>query len=118
MLMPVIPSVATIKKSKLGKDHAVAASGNLANEETFTVDHPIWSKEEADALAKARLRDLNLTFITGEAEMAGNPDVEMVKSIEIEANAQGGSDPLNDTAMTEVCETLARMFEAIYVSNA
>jgi hypothetical protein len=29
-----------------------------------------------------------------------------------------GSDPLNDTAMTEVCETLARMFEAIYASNA
>ena len=28
-----------------------------------------------------------------------------------------GSDPLNDSAMTEVCETLARMFEAIYVSS-
>jgi hypothetical protein len=26
-----------------------------------------------------------------------------------------GSDPLNDSATTEVCETLARMFEAIYV---
>jgi hypothetical protein len=29
-----------------------------------------------------------------------------------------GSDPLNDTAMTEVCETLARMFEAIYAKSA
>jgi hypothetical protein len=28
-----------------------------------------------------------------------------------------GSDPLNDSAMTEVCETLARMFEAIYVAS-
>jgi hypothetical protein len=26
-----------------------------------------------------------------------------------------GSDPLNDSALTEVCDTLARTFEAIYV---
>ena len=29
---------------------------DLGKEETFTVDHPIWSKEEANALAKARLQ--------------------------------------------------------------
>lgn len=91
----LITGEASAQNSPLGSQNAVAACGALGKEETFTVDHPIWSKEEADALAKARLRDLNLTFITGEAEMAGNPDVEMGKSIEIEANAQGGSDPLN-----------------------
>jgi uncharacterized protein len=91
----LITGEATAQNSPLGSQNAVAACGSLGNEETFTVDHPIWSAEEASALAKARLRDLNLNFITGEAEMEGNPDVEMGKSIEIEANALGGSDPFN-----------------------
>jgi hypothetical protein len=91
----LISGEASAQNSPLGSQNAVAACGDLGNEETFTVDHPIWSKEEADALAKARLRDLNLTFITGEAEMAGNPDVELGESIEIEANASDGGDPFN-----------------------
>jgi phage protein D len=91
----LITGEASAQNSPLGSQNAVAACGDLGKEETFTVDHPIWSKEEADALAKARLRDLNLTFMTGEAEIAGDPNVEMGKSVEIEANAQGGDDPFN-----------------------
>ncbi|HWO21387.1 MAG TPA: contractile injection system protein, VgrG/Pvc8 family [Kofleriaceae bacterium] len=91
----LITGNAQAQNSPLGSQNAVAACGNLGKEETFTVDHPIWSAEEASALAKARLRDLNLTFITGEAEMEGDPKVEMGKSVEIEANAMDGSDPFN-----------------------
>jgi len=91
----LITGEAQAQSSPLGSQNAVAACGDLGKEETFTVDHPIWSKEEADALAKARLRDLNLTFITGEAEMAGDAKVELGKSIEIEANAMDGQDPFN-----------------------
>jgi hypothetical protein len=91
----LINGVASAADSKLGSQNAVAACGDHGKEETFTVDHPIWSKEEADAIAAARLRDLNLTFITGEAEMAGNPNVELGKVIEIEANAQDANDPFN-----------------------
>lgn len=91
----LITGEAQAQNSPLGSQNAVAACGDLGKEETFTVDHPIWSKEEADALAKARLRDLNLTFITGEAEMAGDAKVELGKSIEIEANAMDGQDPFN-----------------------
>ena len=91
----LITGTASAASSKLGSQNAVAACGDHGKEETFTVDHPIWSKEEADALAKARLRDLNLTFMTGEAEIAGNPEVDLGKVIEIEANAQDGSDPYN-----------------------
>jgi hypothetical protein len=72
----------------------VGAVGKHASEETFTVDLPIWSKEEADAIAKARVRDLNLTFLTGEAVCAGNPKVKMGTVVEIEANANG-DDPFN-----------------------
>lgn len=91
----LITGTADAQSSPLGSQDAVAACGDHGKEETFTVDQPIWSKEEADAIAKARLRDLNLTFITGEAEMAGNPEVDIGKVIEIEANAMSASDPFN-----------------------
>lgn len=91
----LITGEAQAQNSPLGSQNAVAACGTLGKEETFTVDHPIWSAEEANALAKARLRDLNLTFITGEAEMEGNPKVQMGKSIQIEANAMNAQDPFN-----------------------
>ena len=45
----------TRRRSKLGSKHASSAAGNHGSEETFTVDHPIWSQEEATAIAKARL---------------------------------------------------------------
>ena len=90
----LITGEASAQSSPLGSEGAVDACGKHASEEQFTVDLPIWSKEEADAIAKARLRDMNLTFLTGEAECAGNPAIDVGKVIEIEANASG-SDPFN-----------------------
>ncbi len=92
----LITGEATVTSSPLGSQTAVAACSQIGgNEESFTVDHPIWSKEEADALAKARLRDLNLQFITGEAECAGNADIDLGQVVEIEANAREKDDPFN-----------------------
>ena len=90
----LITGEATAQPSQLGAESAVDAAGSHAAEESFTVDMPIWSKEEADAIAKARVRDMNLTFMTGEAECAGNPVIDVGKVVEIEANANG-SDPYN-----------------------
>lgn len=64
---------ATAKQSPLGASGAAAAAKANAATQTFTVDHPIWSKEEAVALAEARLQELSLGYITGEAEAIGNP---------------------------------------------
>ncbi len=94
----LITGSATAQDSPLGKEKAASACAQIGgNEETFTVDHPIWSKEEADALAKARLRDLNLTFITGEADCAGNADLDVAQSVDITANAANkpADDPFN-----------------------
>lgn len=91
----LITGTSSIANSPLGSKNPSAASGDLGKEETFTVDHPIFSKEEADAIAKARLIDLALTYITGEAECSGSPKFELGKTVEIEANAQGASDPFN-----------------------
>lgn len=81
--------------TKLGSMTAVAATGDLAPEETFTVDHPIWSVEEAKALAKARVRELNLTFMTAEAECGGNADADLGEVIKVTANKKDGADPFN-----------------------
>jgi uncharacterized protein len=92
----LITGTATAENSPLGSQNAVAACSQIGgNEESFTVDHPIWSKEEADALAKARLRDLNLQFITGEAECAGNADIDLGQTVEITANAREADDNFN-----------------------
>jgi uncharacterized protein len=91
----LISGDASVQSSKLGSETSVAGSGTLGNEETFTVDHPIWSQEEAKALAKARLQDASLSYITGEAEVSGSGVFDLGKVVAITANANGGDDPFN-----------------------
>jgi len=82
--------------SQLGAKHASAAANDHGKEETFVADHPITSKEEADALAKARLVDMCLTYITGEAQVKGTePKLELGKTVTIEANFEKKDDPFN-----------------------
>jgi phage protein D len=93
----LIEGTATCENSKLGKENAATACGELAGEVTYTVDHPIWSREEATAIAKARMMDASLSFITGEAEVKGDPKFDLGKVVKIVANAaqQPGDDPFN-----------------------
>lgn len=90
----LITGEASAEPTKLGAENAVTASGDLGKDETFTVDHPIWSQEEAKALAKARLCELNLQFITAELVVEGEAEAELGKSVEVVANADAG-DPFN-----------------------
>ncbi len=93
----LISGDASVSGSQLGSQTSVAGAGKLGDEETFTVDHPIWSKEEAVALAKARLQDLSLTYITGEAEVKGDGMFQIGKLVAITANSgsTAAEDPFN-----------------------
>jgi hypothetical protein len=91
----LITGDASVTGSKLGSQTSVAGSGDLGNEESFTVDHPIWDKAEAMAIAKAKLQAASLSYITGEAEAAGSPVFDLGKLVKITANAKGSSDPFN-----------------------
>ena len=94
----LITGESAAQASKLGPTNAVGASGDLGKEETFTVDHPIWSQEEAAALAKARLVDLSLTFITGECELTIDPARQLGEVVSITANDDPdtkANDPFN-----------------------
>jgi phage protein D len=93
----LITGEASVQGSKLGSQTSVAGSGSLGNEESFTVDHPIWSAEEAKAIAKAKIQDAALSYVTGEAEVAGNPVFDLGKIVKVVANAKNdkGNDPFN-----------------------
>jgi phage protein D len=81
--------------SPLGSEYCVAASKDHGEHETFTADQPIWSKEEADALAKAKQVDQALTFITGEAEAVGDPAFELATVVKVTVNTEDSSDTFN-----------------------
>jgi phage protein D len=91
----LITGEAEAQSSPLGSQNAVAASGDHGKEVTFTVDHPIWSKEEADALAKARLVDASLSYMTGEVEAIGDPKFEIGKTLKIIVNTETKDDVFN-----------------------
>ena len=91
----LIVGEASVSSSKLGSQTGQAASSAFGDNETFTVDHPIWSKEEANALAKARLMDLSLGFMTGEAECKGNSKLKPGIVVKFTPNSMDTSDPFN-----------------------
>jgi phage protein D len=91
----LVVGTAAATRSPLGRVGAATAAGAIGNADAITVDHPIWSREEADALARARLQAAALGFITGEAEITGNPHVELGKTVAITANANDDADPFN-----------------------
>jgi phage protein D len=85
------------QSSKLGSQNASSHAAAQGSEESFTVDHPIWSVDEAKALAKARLVDQSLGYITGEVEIVGDPKFDLGKIVKIVASQESasGEDPFN-----------------------
>jgi phage protein D len=82
----LITHTANAASSSLGSDGAASSLSQFGDVETFTVDHPIWSKEEAKALAEARLHQLALGYITGEADAVGDPKFQLGKILKIVVN--------------------------------
>jgi len=91
----LIVGTASAGSSPLGSSNASTSSGDHGGDETFTVDQPIWSKEEADALAKAKLTDQSLNYMTGEVEAVGDPKYQLGKTIKLTINTEDASDTFN-----------------------
>lgn len=91
----LVTGEASVSGSKLGSQTSVAGAGDLGNEESFMVDHPITDAKEAKALAKARLQDASMSYITGTAEVGGSGKFKVGKLVKIVANKAGGDDPFN-----------------------
>ena len=91
----LITAVAEAQGSKLGSTKAASGAGDHGNEETFTVDQPIWSKEEAQLIADAHLKDASLTYVTGTAKTIGSPKFDLGQVISLDVDAAGTKDPFS-----------------------
>lgn len=91
----LVTGEATVQNSKLGSQTSVAGSGSLGNHETFMCDLPITDPAEAKMLAKARLQEASLSYITGEAECEGAGVFDLGKVVKITANAREAKDAFN-----------------------
>lgn len=93
----VIVGTAEAGSSVLGSTAGAEASsepfgGDVAS---FTVDHPVASREEADKLAEAKLGALLMGYITGEGVAVGNPALKAGIVVKITVNTDEESDRFN-----------------------
>lgn len=86
---------AQAKPSKLGKTSADQAVGVFGQATTFEVDHPIFSVEEAKAIAEAKLRESMMSYMTGEGECRGSPEIKPGIVVTMTVNPDKADDRFN-----------------------
>lgn len=86
---------ATAASSRLGSKNASSAAGDLGQAVTFTVDHPIYSVAEAQAIAKSKLGEHMMSYLTGEAECRGHGAYKPGIVVKIIVNADTADDRFN-----------------------
>ncbi len=96
--------------SKLGQrtgDSAASAFGEVA---TFEVDHPIFSNEEAQAIAAARLSELLMGYISGELECTGAAVFRPGVVVNVVVNPDAPDDKFNGKYLVTGCTHQYRPF--------
>lgn len=89
--------------SKLGSSNAASSLGDFGEVVTFTCDHPIFSVEEAKAIAKAKLNEASMGFLTAEAEAMGNAGIKAGIVVKIKVNLDDPSDRFNGKYLVAGC---------------
>jgi len=75
--MAVVVGNASSVEGSLGSDTGVSKSATFGSSVYhYDVDVPVKSVEEANAIAKAKLAELSLNYITGDAVSIGNPHLK------------------------------------------
>lgn len=90
---------AQAKASKLGSKNAPSAAGELGKTVTFEVDHPIFSVEEAKAIAEAKLGEAMMGFITGDGDCRGTPEIKPGVVVTVTVNPDQQDDRFNGKYM-------------------
>lgn len=89
--------------SKLGSSNAASSLGDFGEVVTFTCDHPVFSVEEAKAIAKAKLYEASMGFLTAEAECMGNAKVKAGIVLKIKVNLDTANDRFNGKYLVQGC---------------
>lgn len=91
------------KSSPLGSKNAASSLGDFGEVVTFACDHPIFSVEEAKAIAKAKLNEASMGYLTAEAETMGNNKIKAGIVIKIKVNFEDASDRFNGKYLVQGC---------------
>jgi len=83
------------KSTPLGSKNAAASLSDFGDVATFYVDYPIFSVEEAKAIAKAKLGEAAMGFVTAEAEAHGDNRVKPGLVVKVIVNETTASDRFN-----------------------
>jgi len=89
--------------SRLGSKKGSDAAGQFGDGATFTVDHPIYSVEEAKAIAKSKLAEANFSYITADAQCVGSADLKLGIVVTIKCNAETAADRFNGKYLVAGC---------------
>src|SRR5262249_4536589 len=92
----LITGEATAKDSPLGDSNFASTASGFGDQTLYISDLPVHSAEEAKVIAEAKLQDAGLQFITGEAEITGDPDMDLGKIVKISPNSDPNADPGED----------------------
>lgn len=81
--------------SPLGSSNAASGLGDFGTVETYVCDHPVESVDAAKAIAKAKLDEASMGFLTAEAEAMGNAKLKAGIVIKIKVNLDEPTDRFN-----------------------
>jgi phage protein D len=99
-----ISGEAEATNSKLGTDHAAAASRDAGGDgTTYVVDHPVVDVATANAIAKAKLAERMMSFIVGELGANGKAEYKTGTVIKVEVNKDDQNDPFNGRYFVNGC---------------
>jgi len=91
------------KSSPLGSSNAASSLSDFGEVVTFTVDHPIFSVEEAKGIAQSKLDEFSMSYLSAEAEALGNTDVKPGLVIKIVVNQDTATDSFNGKYLVQGC---------------
>jgi phage protein D len=89
--------------SPLGSVPAVTTLDSFGQVDTFTLDHPIFSVEEAKEIAKSKLDELAMTYLTAEAETQGHARLKPGIVVKIVVNPEDVHDRFNGKYLVGGC---------------
>jgi len=89
--------------SPLGSSPGAATLGDFGQIDSVLVDHPIFSVEEARAIAKARLAELAMSFLTADAEAPGHPRLKPGIVVKMVVDMKNVNDRFNGKYLVRGC---------------
>lgn len=94
---------ASAAASPLGSSNAASTLSDFGEVATFTVDTPCFSKQEADAIAKGKLGELALTYMSGDVVVTGHNGIKPGIVVKLVPNMKTASDRFNGKYLVSGC---------------